>query len=96
LDPFGYAPTSLQVSVTGTVNYTVRQSLDNPNGNGGFGVPLGLQNVTWLDHSDSNVVASSVSRQSNYAFPPTICKVVVNSGTGSVVLSVIQSASPSI
>jgi hypothetical protein len=96
LDHFGFAPTSLQVTVTGTVNYTVRQSLDDPNGAPGFGVPLGIQNVTWLDHTDTNVVGATVSKQSNYAFAPTICKVVLNSGTGSVVFSVVQTASPSI
>jgi len=96
LDAFGFAPTSLQVTVTGTANYTVRQSMDNPNGAPGFGVPLGLQNVTWLDHADPNVVNASASKQSNYAFTPTICKVVLNSGAGSLTFSVVQTASPSI
>ena len=96
LDGHGYAQTSLQVTTSGTVNYTVRQSMDNPNGPSGFGVPLGIQNVTWLDHTDTNVVGATVSKQSNYAFAPTICKVVLNSGTGSIVFSVVQTASPSI
>lgn len=96
LDSFGYAPSALQVTVTGTVNYTVRQSMDNPNGPAGFGAPIGIQNVTWLDHSDTNVVNASASKQSNYAFSPSICKVVLNSGTGTITMSVIQSASPSI
>jgi hypothetical protein len=96
LDPYGFAPTSIQVTVSGTANYTVRQSLDNPNGPSGFGVPLGLQNVNWLNHPDTNVVASAVTAQSNYAYIPSICKVVLNSGTGSVTMSVIQAASPSI
>jgi hypothetical protein len=96
LDPFGFAPTSIQVNVVGTVNYTVRQSLDNPNGATGFGVPLGMANVNWLDHPDLNVVAATTTKQSNYAYIPTICKVVLNSGTGSVTLEVIQAASPSI
>jgi hypothetical protein len=96
LDPYGFAPTSLQVSVVGTVNYTVRQSLDNPNGPSGFGVPLGIQNVNWLDSGDTTVVGATATKQSNYAYVPVICKVVLNSGTGSVTLSVVQAGSPSI
>ena len=96
LDRFGFAPTSLQVTVTGTVSYTVQSTLDDVNGLQGFGVPLGLANITWVNSSDTAVVAASATAQSNFAFVPNMCRIVLNSGTGSVTLTVLQAASPSI
>lgn len=94
LDEFGFAACALQVSVVGTVNYTVQQSMDDPNGTGGFGVPLGLQNVNWLNSADAALNAATVTVQSNYAYAPKITRVTLNSGTGSITFTVSQLASP--
>jgi hypothetical protein len=96
LDQFGFAPTALQLDVTGTVNVTVQQTLDNPNGDFGFGTPLGAANINWHDHGDSNMVAATASAQSNYAFTPVAVRLVLNSGTGSAALKLVQLASPAI
>jgi hypothetical protein len=87
LDPYGYATVSLQVVVTGTVNYTIQQTLDDPNS-------IGFPAVTWVNSSDSAVVAATATAQSNYAFAPYMTRVTLNSGSGSVVYTIIQSASP--
>ncbi len=96
LDEFGLAEVALQVSVTGTVNYTVQSSLDDPNGVGGFGVPLGLANVTWINSADTGVVNATASALSSYAIAPKLVRIVLNSGTGSITMTVIQLGSPSI
>jgi hypothetical protein len=100
LDSYGFAPTSLQVNVSGTVNYTVQQTLDNPtdpNWLTATGATTGsFANVVWINHPDSNLVAATASVQGNYAYVPAFTRVTLNSGSGSVVLSVIQAASPSI
>lgn len=96
LDRFGFAPTSLQIIVTGTVSYTVQSTLDDVNGPSGFGVPLGLPGLTWVNSSDLNVVNASTTQQSNFAFVPNMCRVILNSGTGSISMTVLQAASPSI
>jgi hypothetical protein len=83
LDRNGRPEISLQVVVSGTVNYTVQQSLDNPFASGGV--------VTWFDHPDSNLVAATANKQGNYAYVPSAVKVVVNSGAGTATLTVIQS-----
>lgn len=83
LDPMAPAPTALQVDVTGTVNYTVQQSLDDPNA-------VGYTNVVWINHPDNNVVSAVSSQQSNYAYLPRVVRVLLNSGSGSVALTVIQ------
>lgn len=96
LDRFGFAPTSLQVSVTGTVNYTIQQTLDDPNGIDGFGTPTGLAAMVWVNSADPTVVAATATAQSNYAYVPNCTRIVLNSGTGSVTYTVLQAASPSI
>jgi hypothetical protein len=84
LDTFAPGPTSLQVSASGTVNWTVRQSLDNPNA-------IGYAAVTWLNHPDTaNMVSQTGSSQSNYAYIPFVVQLLLNSGTGTVTLTAIQ------
>jgi len=74
---------SLQVAVTGTANWTIQQTLDNV-----FNVASG--DVVWLDHPDPNMVAQTVNRQGNYAYTPFAVKFVLNSGSGSAKITVIQ------
>lgn len=85
LDTFAPAPTSLQVDVTGTVNATVQQSLDDPNSISG-----GYASVTWINHPDNNLVGLVGAVQGNYAYIPRMVRVLLNSGSGSVSLTVIQ------
>lgn len=89
LDTFAPAPTAIQVSVSGTVNYTVQQSLDDPNTLTG-----GYPAVTWLNHPDAVLVAATGSAQGNYAYLPRIVRVTLNTesaGAGnSITMTVIQ------
>lgn len=85
LDTFAPAPTGLQVTVVGTVNFTVQQSLDNPNT-----ITGGYAAVTWSDHPDISLNGATASAQGNYAYLPFITRVLLNSGTGSVTFTAIQ------
>jgi len=87
LNHYANSQTSIQVNVSGTVNYTVMQTLENPN-------TLGIQNVTWVNHSDTNVVAATTTQQSNYNYLPLCAKIVINSGDGTVKMTMIQSGTP--
>lgn len=80
LNIHGRPEVGLQVVVSGTVNYTVQQTLDDPADAG----------ATWFDHPDSNLVAATASKQGNYAYVPRAVRIKVNSGTGSATLTVIQ------
>jgi hypothetical protein len=82
MDYFGNPNVSLQVVVTGTVNYTVQQTLDNPNAQG--------VTPTWFNHPDANMVAQTVGRQGNYAYIPVAVRLQQTSGSGSAVLTVVQ------
>jgi hypothetical protein len=85
LDNFSFAPTALQVSVSGTVNYTVQQSLDDPNS-------VGLANVNWVSHPDTALVGATATAQGNYAYAPRVTRILLNSGSGTVTYTVLQSA----
>jgi len=86
-DSFAFAPVSLQVSVSGTVNYTVQQTLDDPND-----PAIGPTGVQWVNSPDATLVAATANMQSNYGYAPRFARVVLNSGTGTVRFEAIQLA----
>jgi hypothetical protein len=66
------------VIVTGTVDYTVQHTFDDPAT--GF--------TTWFSHP--TIAGETTNQDGNYAFPVTGIKVLVNSGTGSATLKLVQ------
>ena len=66
------------VIVTGTVTYTVQHTFDDP--------AVGF--TTWFSHP--SVAGETTNQDGNYAFPVTGIKVLVNSGTGTATLKLIQ------
>ena len=66
------------VIVTGTVDYTVQHTFDDP--------AVGF--TTWFAHP--SVAAETTNQDGNYAFPVTGIKVLVNSGTGTATLKLVQ------
>jgi hypothetical protein len=63
---------------TGTVNYTVQHTFDDPAGT----------ISTWFNHP--TVAAAIANADGNYAFPVTAIRVTMNSGDGTVTLKLIQ------
>lgn len=84
VDIYGRAQIQLQVAVSGTVNYTVQQTVDNL-----YDTTI---TPTWLDFPDPNLVAATTSQQSSCNQPPFALRIVVNSGAGSATLTVLSSA----
>ena len=66
------------VVVSGTVNYTVQHTFDDP--------AVGF--TTWFSHP--TVANESANADGNYAFPVTGIKVLVNSGSGTATMNLIQ------
>lgn len=64
--------------VTGTVNYSIQFSYDDP--------ALGF--TTWFD--DVTITSKTGNEDGSINFPISAIKVLVNSGTGTVTLNVIQ------
>ncbi len=83
-DPWAPEGIAIQATVSGTVNYTLQQTLDDPNAPVN---PVAVASVAWLSSSDSNVVAATTTQQSNYNFTPAYARVLLNSGTGSLRLT---------
>jgi hypothetical protein len=87
LDPWAFPQVAIQCSVTGSVSYTVQQTLDNPNDPVS---PVAAADVQWVDHPDANLVAASTTQQGNYGYAPLFMRVNINSGSGSVRMTVVQ------
>ena len=67
----------IAVVVTGTVNYSVQHTYDSPSG---F--------TTWFN--DATLVNKTANAESNITFPVTGVQLVINSGTGTAVMTVVQ------
>ena len=65
----------LGVNIIGTINWTIRQTTNNVD-------TAEPASTDILDHDDTNLVAQTVKRQGNYAFPFGAFLLVVNSSTG--------------
>ena len=89
LDDFAPAPVGIQCNVTGTVNYTVQSTLDDPNSPTNPVVPSA---VVWISTSDAAAVGATASIQTNFAYPPIFVRTLLNSGTGTVVMTVVQAS----
>lgn len=66
------------VVVTGTINYTIEHTFDDP------AVVL----TTWYPHV--TVAAQTTNKDANYAFPVTAIRLTTNSGTGTATLTILQ------
>lgn len=81
-DTYGaMAEVAIQASVTGTVSYTIQQTLQDPNSYGNAVAPA---SIAWVNHPDTNVVAAIATAQANYAYTPLFARVILNSGSGTV------------
>jgi hypothetical protein len=80
LTPFNV---SLFLEITGTANATVQYTGDDIN------VTTSLDALTWTSHSD--LTAKTASAIGTLISPVTAVRVLNNSGTGTVVLRVVQS-----
>jgi hypothetical protein len=87
LDEYANAQTSIQNAVSGTVNYTVQTSNQDPNSPTN---PVQPYQVTWNSSLDTNAVGASANVSSFLAYAPTYVRLLLNSGTGTVTMNVVQ------
>lgn len=80
-DEYAPALAAVQCIISGTVNYTVQQTLQDPNSAAN---PVNPYQVTFANSADSNVVSATSSAMSYFAYAPIFAKVTLNSGSGSV------------
>tara|TARA_R110000868_G_scaffold232174_1_gene485667 strand:- start:274 stop:1206 length:933 start_codon:yes stop_codon:yes gene_type:complete len=90
IDSWAMSQVAIQCTVSGTVNYTLQQTLDDPNSPTNA---VARASVTWASTSDTALVGATATQQSNYAYPPTYTRVLLNSGTGTVTMTATQALS---
>jgi hypothetical protein len=86
LDPWAGGTVSCQAVVSGTANYTIYISNDNPNDP--F-TPISAGNMTW-DSSQTGAIGATTSQIFTFAQAPMFIKATLNSGTGSVRVTAVQ------
>jgi hypothetical protein len=84
-DDYSPAPNAIQVSVSGTVNYTIEDNLQTESSVSG-----GLSALTWVG---VGIVGGSASTITPFAYTPMRLRVTLNSGSGSIIATVLQNAS---
>jgi hypothetical protein len=87
LDEWASAQVGIQCNATGTVNYTVQSTDDDPNSPTNPVIPSA---TTWINTNDANAVNATGNVQTNFLFAPTFVRALLNSGSGSVAMKVIQ------
>jgi hypothetical protein len=86
LDTWGMGTASIQAVVTGTANYTIQVSNDDPDS---YGNPVARSSVTW-DSDFAGIQNAAASTMGLFSQVPAWVRILLNSGTGSVALTVIQ------
>jgi hypothetical protein len=81
LDSWADAQTAIQCNATGTVNYTVQVTMDDPNDPVS---PVGIASVTWLNTNDTDAVTAIGDVFTNFDWTPSYARILLNSGSGSV------------
>lgn len=87
LDEWASPQVGIQCDATGTVNYTVQSTYDDPNSPTD---PVSPSATTWINTNDTNAVNATGNVQTNYLFASTFVRALLNSGSGSVAMKVIQ------
>ncbi len=87
LDPWAMPQIGIQCTISGTVNYSVQQTYDNPNS---VTNPVDRASAAWSDIPDTNAVGAVQSVQTGLTYLPVYVRVLLNSGTGSVTMTVSQ------
>lgn len=99
LDQYQLAPTAIQVTIFGTANVTVQQTLDDVNVNQLLPVSNSSYNggfvaADWVNYSNSTLVNVVANTQGYYTALPLWVRLYLNSSTattGSAVIKLIQS-----
>lgn len=90
LDGWASGQVAIQASVSGTANYTIQSSMDDPNGVVNITSPA---NMTWVNSDDLGVVGANTTQATTLTAAPLWVRGVLNSGNGTVTVTVQQAGS---
>ena len=89
-DDWAFNGIGIQCDASGSVNYTVQSTYDDPNSPTS---PVGPSAVTWFSSSDGAAVGATGGIQTSFTYIPTYARVLLNSGTGTVTATFVQAGS---
>jgi len=87
MDTWANAQTIIQVNVSGTANYTVQGSMDDPNSPTDS---VAEANMTWIDCAATSLVAATANAQGTLVATPIFLRLKQNSGNGTATMTVAQ------
>ena len=90
-DPYAMGTVAMQFDVTGTVNYSLEETMDDPCN---LANPVAMASMVWSASSDTAVVAATADKFTRMTVAPTYARILLNSGTGSVRGTAAQSLGP--
>lgn len=88
LDEWAFNGIGIQCDASGSVNYTVQSTYDDPNSPT---YPVGPSSVTWVNSADTAAVGATGPIQTSFTYIPTYARVLLNSGSGTVTATFVQS-----
>jgi len=80
-DAYALSQTAIQATVTGTVTYSIQQTLQDPDSPS---ATFPAYNTVFLNTNDTAAVNATTTVQTSYQYSPTYAKVTITAGTGSV------------
>lgn len=86
-DDYTLSTVAIQCSVSGTVTYTIQQTLQDPTSPTN---PVAPYLVNWLNTSDAQGVSATTNVQSSYQYAPAWGKITITNGTGAVTATFTQ------
>lgn len=83
------AQTTIAAVVSGTVNYDIQTSMDDPN-DYASAIYQNPSGATWIASLDTAVVGATATKSSYFTYTPLWARVLLNSGTGTVTVTFRQ------
>lgn len=87
MDSWASAQSVVQVTVTGTVNFTVETSMDDPNDPIN---PVPQASMVWINAVDTNLVAKTANATGAFVATPIFVRIKQTSGSGSTKMTIAQ------
>lgn len=87
MDSWANAQSVVQVNTSGTVTYSVQTTMDDPNS---ATDAVAIEEVTWLDALDANLVAETAAKSGYLVYTPTFVRLVASGGDGVATMTIAQ------
>lgn len=87
LDEWAPPQIGIQCDVAGTVNFTIQDTMNDPNDPTS---PVPPANVNWYNTNDTVAITATIALQTNFAYAPRYVRLLLNSGSGSVTATIVQ------